>query len=65
MTLLTVEMSGFSIEASLDVSNKLGVCDWPCCSKRKAWVNRDNLAMVKVTGLDELLDQIDQICSVE
>ena len=62
---VTVEMSGLTIETSLKVENKLGLCDWPCCSKRKAWVNRDNLSPGRVSGLEDILDQIDQICSVE
>ena len=57
-------MSGNSIETSLKVDNKLGLWDWPCCPKMKAWVDRDNLLGAKVTGLEELLDQIDQILSV-
>ena len=62
---VTVEMSGLTIETSLKVENKLGLCDWPCCSKRKSWVNRDNLNLVRVSGLEDILDKIDQICSVE
>ena len=60
-------MSGLTIETSLKVANQMGLCDWPCCSKRKPWVNRDNLALVKVSGLEleDILDQIDQIFSVE
>ena len=61
----TVKMSGLTIESSLRVENRLGLCDWPCCSKRKPWVNRDNLALVRLTGLEEILDTVDQICSVE
>jgi len=56
-------MSGLTIESSLRVENRLGLCDWPCCSKRKPWVNRDNLALVRLTGLEEILDTVDQICS--
>ena len=58
-------MSGLTIETSLKVENKLGLWDWPCCNKRKQWVNRDNLSLVRVSGLEDVLDQIDQICSVE
>ena len=57
-------MSGLTVEASLKVENQLGLCDWPCCNQRKPWVNRDNLALVKVSGLQEILDQMDQIFSV-
>ena len=64
LLLITLEMSGYSIETSLKVNNKLGLWDWPCCPKMKAWVDRDNLLGAKVTGLEELLDQIDQILSV-
>ena len=58
-------MSGLTIETSLKVANQMGLCDWPCCSKRKPWVNRDNLALVRLPGLEEILDTVDQICSVE
>ena len=60
----TVKMSGLTIESSLRVENRLGLCDWPCCNKRKPWVNRDNLALVKVAGLEDILDQMDQIFTV-
>ena len=62
---LRIKMSGLTIESSLRVENRLGLCDWPCCSKRKPWVNRDNLALLRLTGLEEILDTVDQICSVE
>ena len=58
-------MSGLTIETSLKVENNLGLCDWPCCNKRRPWVNRDNLSLGRVSGLEDILDQIDQICSVE
>ena len=63
---LTVGMSPDTIETSLAVENKLGVWDWPCCCRNnKQWINRENLAMAKVTGLEDLLDTIDQIFSVK
>ena len=58
--------SSLTIETSLAVESRVGVWDWPCCCRRdRQWVNRENLSMARVTGLEDLLDTIDLIFTVE
>ena len=53
-----------SIRTSFKVSSKVGICDWPCFSKKRNYIDRENLSLCRVSGLEDLFDQIDDIFSV-
>ena len=49
---------------TLSVQTNIGVCDYPCCSKWRPWVSREDGDNTSVRGLQEVLDSIDRILSV-
>ena len=53
-----------SIQTSFKVSSKVGTCDWPCFSKKRNYIDRENLSFSRVRGLEDLFDRIDDIFSV-
>ena len=53
-----------SIQTSFKVSSKVGSCDWPCFSTKRNYIDRDNLSLTSVSGLEDIFDQIDDIFSV-
>ena len=53
-----------SIQASFKVSSKVGSCDWPCFSTKRNYIDRDNLSLCRLSGLEDIFDQIDDIFSV-
>ena len=53
-----------SIQTSFKVSSKVGACDWPCFPKKSDYIDRENLSLCRVRGLEEVFDKIDDIFSV-
>ena len=53
-----------SIQTSFKVSAKVGTCDWPCFSKKSYYIDRENLSLCRVSGLEDLFDKIDDLFSV-
>ena len=49
---------------TLRLETKIGVCDFPCCSNTRPWVDREEANTSSVGGLGDVLDKIDQILSV-
>ena len=49
---------------TLRLETKIGVCDFPCCSNTRPWVDREEADTSSVGGLGDVLDKIDQILSV-
>ena len=50
---------------SLRLQTNIGVCDYPCCSQTRPWVDREGADISSVGGLEDVLDKIDQILSVK
>ena len=51
-------------DTTLRLETKIGVCDYPCCSRTRSWVDREGVETSGVRGLGDVLDKIDQILSV-
>ena len=49
---------------TLRLETKIGLCDFPCCSQTRPWVDREEADTSSVGGLADVLDKIDQILSV-
>ena len=49
---------------TLKLQTNIGVCDYPCCSNTRPWVDREEADISSVGGLEDVLDKIDQILSV-
>ena len=56
-------MTTSNIETTLKVNYPMGFCDFSC-SRKKKFVDRDNLLNTKVVGLEDALDTIDCHLSV-
>ena len=57
---MTCEMDN----TTLRLETKIGICDYPCCSNTRPWVDRQEADTSSVGGLEDVLDKIDQIFSV-